>query len=102
MAPLFLFLAGIVSKSNAERTFVNPLGGDVLRVIKECQDTDGEYSLIESNAPANTKGPPPHHHHMFAERIEVIKGTLYATIDGTEHEVVSGEKVVFEADSVHR
>ena len=85
----------------AERTFTNPVGGESLRVLKECKDTDGEFSLMEVTGPPNI-GVPDHKHFTFSEKLTVLEGTIYANIEGETMKYSQGETLVFDAMVVHR
>ena len=101
-------LLRVVEGQEAKRSFVNPLGGERLSVIRECQDTGDAFSEIVVTSPSvGIDGPPMHHHDEYTEVIKVVEGTVHAEIyDGywTKNKVQAGagETLKFKQRSVHR
>jgi quercetin dioxygenase-like cupin family protein len=46
-------------------------------------------------------GPPPHYHLGQDESFEVVSGVFHATLDGTEHRLVAGERLTVRSGVVH-
>lgn len=98
-------LVAVVHTTNAEasvkRSFVNPVAGETFHVVQECKDTDGQFTLLQVTAPAETS-VPFHHHTLYAEKIEVLEGTFYASINGETKSYGPGDKLVFESMTTHK
>lgn len=59
-----------------KRTFINVLDNATIEVLKECVDTNGDYTEIIVSSPPHNK-VPLHLHTAYEEVVETLEGTVY-------------------------
>ena len=76
-----------------ERRHYHPTQKDWATFVKTSEETGGEYSLLEIElAPGG--GNVPHYHLSYAERFEVLRGTLEVTVGGETRTLHPGAAAV--------
>ena len=86
---------------NIMKSIYNPAGGETIKVLLECSDTNGEYTKVEVTAPKMCGGPPSHFHKDYDETFTVLEGTLYGKNNGKKITLKPGESHKFEKGLVH-
>jgi quercetin dioxygenase-like cupin family protein len=84
-----------------KRSFTSPLVNETFHVLQECDDTNGEYTLLKVVAPPNTTQVPMHHHDGYDEIIHVLEGVFHTTIDGVNRSYTAGQDLVFPQQVSH-
>jgi len=84
-----------------KRTFFNPVMNDTATFIETAEESDGKHSLIEIEL-YKSDGPPLHYHKTFAERFEVIEGTLYLQAGKEQKQIKAGESFTIPAGMPHK
>lgn len=64
-------------------------------------DTDGAATIFETRVPAGAFVPPPHSHDGFEEAVYVLEGSFAFTVDGTVHELATGQALFIGRGQVH-
>ncbi|BDP44027.1 hypothetical protein DAETH_39960 (plasmid) [Deinococcus aetherius] len=67
--------------------------GSTITLHHTSADTNGEWSLLEYDCPAQFTGPPPHIHDTFEEVFHVLSGRLTFTLGGETTVAGAGETV---------
>ena len=83
------------------RVIVSPATGGELRFLALPEETGGEYLQFELTAKPNTRDPPTHYHPTASEQFEVHEGSLTITVEGTEHALGPGDRLVIPARTPH-
>jgi quercetin dioxygenase-like cupin family protein len=84
-----------------KRIFFNPAINDTATFIKTCEESGGEYSLLEIEL-YKSEGPPLHYHNAFTEKFEVLDGTLFLQV-GKEKKVMHvGESITVPKGKPHK
>ena len=76
------------------------LGGFQMSVKATTEQTDGAFSLLEANEPADF-GPPLHIHHDAAEAFYVLEGEYIIFVDGREFVSPAGSFIFIPAGVPH-
>ncbi|TMD32178.1 MAG: cupin domain-containing protein [Chloroflexi bacterium] len=76
------------------------LGGFQMSVKATREDTDGAFSLLEANEPADF-GPPLHIHHDAAEAFYVLEGEYIIFVDGRDFPCPAGSFIFIPAGVPH-
>src|SRR5437764_14513337 len=64
---------------------------------------DGQQCLtLRGELPPRRQGPPLHLHYREAEEVQVVAGTLSATVEGRQIQARAGETAIFPSGAVHR
>jgi mannose-6-phosphate isomerase-like protein (cupin superfamily) len=71
-------------------SIVSPGKGEVFKCVRSAKDGGGEFEL-EMNA--GVDGPPTHSH-PEAEHVEVVSGECTFWLDGKEHRLRAGDRLV--------
>ena len=90
---------GIVVRPGEAR--VIDVGGFEVLVHADGAETDGQFSLIETNERAPGGGPPLHIHRDCAETFIVLAGRYAMHLDGEEFECPAGSFVYVPKDRPH-
>lgn len=87
--------------SDSWRTIENPAIKDILRFVRTAEETGGEVTELDIQM-GPRGGNPLHSHGSYAERFEVIEGTLGLQVGRTKMTLGEGENVLAEAGVPHR
>ena len=68
----------------------HPVIGDPMRFIMTAAHTGGAYAISEVDTQPGG-GAPPHIHHREDEAFYVLEGTFEVTVDGTTHQLETGD-----------
>jgi len=85
----------------APRTLHNPVQKDTATFLETSDETGGARTLIEV-AVATGGGNTPHRHRTYAERFEVLEGSLTVRVEDSVSRLGPGETAIAPAGSVHR
>ena len=89
-------LASTMAPARRDRWFA----GTFLRIIADCADTGGAFTVMEQRARRGFS-PPLHVHHHEDTAILVLDGDLTVAIDGVEQTVSAGGFVWLPRDRAH-
>jgi quercetin dioxygenase-like cupin family protein len=79
----------------------NPRTGQTMRFIETAGSTGGALLRIETVNPPTGRPEPEHVHPEQESSAEVLEGDLRFRVDGVEHVVRAGEKLVIPANTPH-
>jgi quercetin dioxygenase-like cupin family protein len=77
---------------------LGPIG---VNFLVEAEDSGGSVTVFECTVPSGTKVPAPHSHDAFEETIYGLKGVCTWTVDGTTHDVGTGDSLCIRRGQVH-
>lgn len=81
------------------RTF-RVIGGDVITCKAAAEDTDGSYSVFETETPPGC-GPPPHVHHREDESFYVLRGEFEFVVGDEKTRAAAGSFLTAPRDIPH-
>ncbi len=70
------------------RTVEDPMTGQRLTFLVTEEESGGEFVRVETGLPPRSPGPPMHYHLSYAERFEVVEGTLDMCVGSEKNHVV--------------
>jgi quercetin dioxygenase-like cupin family protein len=77
-------------------------GGFRLRLVRTAAETGGEVLEMEATYGGGGRVPPEHFHPQQVERFEVLDGTMWTIIGGTERQYGPGETFEVPANTPHQ
>ena len=72
-----------------------------IKFLLEPANTNGSLAMFEFTVPAGAKVPLPHYHKDYDETIYGLEGVITFTVDGTAHDIGSGESHFIPRGAVH-
>lgn len=90
----------MTTTTREERRIWNPKQRDAAILLESADESGGARSLLEIELSPGGKNKP-HRHLTYAERFEVLEGTLTVQLEGTDHRLGPGESALAPAGSLH-
>jgi quercetin dioxygenase-like cupin family protein len=90
-----------VGVGQTQTTEVIRIGQTTVTFLLEGKDTNGQLAMFEFTVPVGAKVPVPHSHERYDETVYGLEGVITFTVDGTPHEIGTGETFFIPRGAVH-